>query len=246
MSWSEGRTTERELGASQNVNERIDKLLCVNGVLRKLSQDEDLHDELKLKPVKIALDHWTGKKRLPPKEAKKIQEQRSCIYVFQRLQMLQHASHTAGIASPLDHLLQKKPKLDISLATQLFGDDILNSPKFPRDVYTEDLREIQKLQQMKLDRENLLNNRKKSPSSSSTNLFESSEVKAKQQVPVANASNLSQQNIENTDENDDESENDNHSKLALKSFYNNLLFESLFVVLLSAAVLIIVIKAVPY
>lgn len=140
MSWSEGRTNKTD---SEAASVRVEKLGYINGALQKLSSDEDLHDELKQNIVKVAIDHWTGKKRLSSEEAKKFEESRSCIYVLQRMQMLRHAAETAGIASPVDHMLSRKKKLDFKYVLQYFGSDIIGIPKFPRELYSDEIRQLQ-------------------------------------------------------------------------------------------------------
>jgi hypothetical protein len=151
MSWSEGRDSKKE---SEPASRRVEKLGYVNGALQKLSEDEDLHDELKLKIVQVAIDHWTGKKRLPPEESKRFQDNRSCIYVLQRLQMLRHAAEMAGIASPVDHMLGRKKKLDLKYVLQYFGSDIFEVSGFPKELYAEEFKKLrEELRKRKEDKE---------------------------------------------------------------------------------------------
>eukprot|EP00601_Ochromonadales_sp_CCMP2298_P004628 CAMPEP_0173183494 /NCGR_PEP_ID=MMETSP1141-20130122/8422_1 /TAXON_ID=483371 /ORGANISM="non described non described, Strain CCMP2298" /LENGTH=164 /DNA_ID=CAMNT_0014106701 /DNA_START=169 /DNA_END=663 /DNA_ORIENTATION=- len=89
-----------------------EKIANVNAVLRKLSQDEDLQDDLKMAAVKTALDHWTGRRRLAPETAEKLQNNRRVVYVLQRLQMLQHVCREAGMPVPLDLMLSGAAELD--------------------------------------------------------------------------------------------------------------------------------------
>lgn len=106
MSWSDNRSNDSS--NQRNWEEKRARLEQVNAVLGKISQDEDFYDDLKIPLVKKALDHWTGKNRLPPDEAVQLQDNRRCVYVLQRIQMLQSVCQAAGIAVPLDLLLEKK------------------------------------------------------------------------------------------------------------------------------------------
>lgn len=57
----------------------------INGLLQKLSEDEDMHDDLKTNPiVHVGLKHWTGERRLPSQEAQKLQSNERAMYVFKR------------------------------------------------------------------------------------------------------------------------------------------------------------------
>lgn len=111
-----------DLGANSTVNPGFaEKLKQINAVLLKLSQDEDLHDDFKLAPVKVAIDHWTGVKRLDVDRAQQLQNNRRVVYVLQRFQMLQSVCKDAGMPVPLDHLLLGKTKLDENIAERFFG-----------------------------------------------------------------------------------------------------------------------------
>ena len=56
ISWSENRERSRSFSSSQ----LLEKIQLVNGLLQMLANDEDLHDDLKLPQVQIALKHFTG------------------------------------------------------------------------------------------------------------------------------------------------------------------------------------------
>ena len=49
-----------------------------------MSDDEDLHDYIKMEKVKKALQHWTGEKRLEPPEAQKV-----CFFVLMRYSIVE-------------------------------------------------------------------------------------------------------------------------------------------------------------
>jgi hypothetical protein len=56
ISWSENRERTKSFSSSQ----LLEKLELINGLLRMLANDEDLHDDLQLPQVQIALKHFTG------------------------------------------------------------------------------------------------------------------------------------------------------------------------------------------
>lgn len=122
MSWSDNRTKTE---VTINKEKILEKIKNVNAVLEKLAKDLDFQDDLKTPDVKCALDHWTGKNRLHPEEALKLQDNRRCIYVLQRLQMLQHVCHDAHIAVPFDLMITGKDKLPESFINSTFG-ELLN------------------------------------------------------------------------------------------------------------------------
>lgn len=122
MSWSSNR--EKSPGISDSViGERIKN---VNEVLLKLSKDEDLQDDLKLPEVLVALNHWTGKVRLPPEEAETLEENRRVVYVLQRLQMLQSVCRVSQISVPFDHFLKGRPCLSDEAIINTFGTQFKN------------------------------------------------------------------------------------------------------------------------
>ena len=56
ISWSENRERSRSFSSSQ----LLENIKLVNGLLQMLANDEDLHDDLKLPQVQVALKHFTG------------------------------------------------------------------------------------------------------------------------------------------------------------------------------------------
>jgi hypothetical protein len=68
MSWSEGsdRGPSGVASAAQQREKKRSALVTINGVLAMLAADEDLHEDLQLRVVQVAMQHWTGAKRLPP------------------------------------------------------------------------------------------------------------------------------------------------------------------------------------
>lgn len=118
-----------------------DLIVSYSLISQKLYSDKDLHDELKKKLVQMAVNHWTGKNRLSAEDANKLLSHRDVVYVFQRLQMLQYACHTAGIQVPLDHMLERKNKLDLNIVLNIFGQDMLSSQEF-QDIYRDEVKGI--------------------------------------------------------------------------------------------------------
>jgi hypothetical protein len=122
--WSSNRKQAQSL-PHENIEEKI-KL--VNDALRKFSLDDDLQDDLKLPVVIKALNHWTGKSRLPAEEAELLEENRRVMYVFKNLKIIQAVCRTAGISVPFDHFLNGKPQLSDAAIASSFG---VSRPKFP-------------------------------------------------------------------------------------------------------------------
>jgi hypothetical protein len=125
MAWSENR---QKVEIPFTKEQLLEKIKNVNAVLHKLSKDDDFQDDLKSPEVKRALDHWTGRNRLPPEEAMKLQDNRRCIYVLQRLQMLQHVCHDAHIAVPFDLMMTGKDRLPESFVTATLGELLAKAP----------------------------------------------------------------------------------------------------------------------
>jgi hypothetical protein len=117
-SWSDNREKSSPIISLDQIMQRIKQ---VDSVLLKLSNDDDLHDDLKNPNVKIALNHWTGVSRLPPEEAELLQDNRRAVYVLKHLQILQSVCKEACIPVPLDHFLERKPKLSTNIVDKLLG-----------------------------------------------------------------------------------------------------------------------------
>jgi hypothetical protein len=107
-SWSENRSAISSIAVSKAINEKRRGLEQVNSVLHQVSQDDDFYDDLKMPIVLKALNHWTGKNRLPPEQAMELQENRRVMYVFKRFQTLASVCQAAGIQVPLNLLIEKK------------------------------------------------------------------------------------------------------------------------------------------
>lgn len=119
MSWSEGRQNDGGNGLSKE--KKIDALNSINSVLAMLASDEDLHEDLQLPIVKMAMAHWTGENRLPGDKANKLSENLRVISVLQKVQKLQYVCRSACIAVPLDHLVTRQSTLSAALAEKYLG-----------------------------------------------------------------------------------------------------------------------------
>lgn len=106
------------------MKKQLENIKQINAVLQLLSKDDDLHDDFKMPEVLQAINHWTGKNRLSIEEALKLQDHRRVVYVLKRFQMLQHVCNAAGIAVPLDYLVQRKVELSTEFIQQYFHIDI--------------------------------------------------------------------------------------------------------------------------
>ena len=101
--WSDGRYTQKDLDPDvKDIVKCKENLDAIDSVLLMLSKDDDLHDDLKLPIVTIAINHWTiPEKRLPPERARKLQENKSVLYVLQKIQLLQHVIASSLSSSSL-------------------------------------------------------------------------------------------------------------------------------------------------
>lgn len=125
-SWS-----DREKSAGPSV-EKIKKCIGeVNGVLNHLANDKNLQDDLQDPAVKVAMQHWTGEKRLPPgsEELLRFQDNYRIMATLGKIQRLQVACRALGIAVPLDHVIQRKTELDKELLLAKFADKPSVSPE---------------------------------------------------------------------------------------------------------------------
>ncbi len=88
------------------------------------SKDEDLQDDLKLSNVRMALDHWSGIKRMPPEiYSKRLETDRRVNAVYPKLKLLQSVCMQANMKVPLDHMLDGRSELDSYALTTCFGAD---------------------------------------------------------------------------------------------------------------------------
>ena len=209
----------------------MDKLHSLNVLLKKFVSDEDLHDDLKLNIVKIACNHWTGIKRQPPDISNKFQDNKSCMYVFQRLQLLQNVATDAGVQTSVlwNHVVQKKSKLDISLIVRYFGNEFLLLPSFPREEYNTEFDVIEKLKVIKSDNNSVNINSTSSGSSNST--------------PTNAVIRSNSNESENTD---DDTIIESEIQKVINEFFVNLAMQCVSIALFSAVLFIIVVKLVPY
>ena len=97
LSWSDGRISDDE--KEKLINQKITKVKAciakINRVLNFLANDADLQDDLTTPSIQVALQHWTGVKRLSPDEAEKFVENRRAMYVMTKLRKLQEVCQEA-------------------------------------------------------------------------------------------------------------------------------------------------------
>ena len=146
MSWSTGRKSDTEAPSaekkciSEDHKRKLECIRQINGVLGMLASNEDLQDDLKNPAVRLALDHWTGVRRLPPEVyAKRLENNRTVNSVYPKLMQLQSVCNTAPMKVPLDHLLEGKCELDTYALTTSFGTDFcilhdLTRPLTPKNT----------------------------------------------------------------------------------------------------------------
>ena len=125
MSWS----SNRPKGSSGPTKEqKKDALRFLNGELNILAQDEDLHADLRLPAVQIALKHWTGEKRLSPEDAAKVTSNASVQLVFKKIVRLQQICQTYGnMPVPFDHVVQRKRALNDASVARYFGAEFVEN-----------------------------------------------------------------------------------------------------------------------
>mmetsp|Transcript_23148 Transcript_23148/g.33923 ORF Transcript_23148/g.33923 Transcript_23148/m.33923 type:complete len:224 (+) Transcript_23148:40-711(+) len=124
-SWSDDRSPSQ----SRSHDSIVQNVAAVNAVLRKLAVDSDLTDDFKDPVVKIAIQHWTNEKRLPPEKAKKLEDNYRVMSVLQKIHMLEHTCRQLGIPVPLDHFLSRRNHLSDAVLLKYFGEDFVKKVK---------------------------------------------------------------------------------------------------------------------
>jgi hypothetical protein len=150
MSWSEGRKPvlngNEKKAISEDHKEKLENIRQINGVLEMFSKDEDLQDDLKLSNVRMALDHWSGIKRMPPEiYSKRLETDRRVNAVYPKLKLLQSVCMQANMKVPLDHMLDGRAELDSYALTTCFGADFcilhnLTRPLTPKNTPRSEVR----------------------------------------------------------------------------------------------------------
>lgn len=143
MSFSSGRETcsasERKKKVSEIHKRQLESIRQINGILGKFADDEDFQDDLKQPGVRLALDHWTGLRRLSPEiYEQKLEQDRRVSCVHQKLVLLQAACNEAPMKVPLDHMINGRRELDSYTLTTTFGTDFcveheLTRPQTPKN-----------------------------------------------------------------------------------------------------------------
>lgn len=145
-SYSEGLSNKNE---GNNVEERIQKLRVLNGILKHLAENNDLHERLADPLAEKALKHWTGINRLPPDESQKFMESGNINFIFERVRLLQGTCKACGMGFPLDHFLSRKKVLRPELVEKHFGKDCFAHPHFPMEDYQDIIENLLKEKVMK-------------------------------------------------------------------------------------------------
>jgi hypothetical protein len=150
MSWSEGRkpvlNSNEKKAISEDHKEKLENIRQINGVLEMFSKDEDLQDDLRLSNVRMALDHWSGIKRMPPEiYSKRLETDRRVNAVYPKLKLLQSVCMQANMKVPLDHMLDGRAELDSYALTTCFGADFcilhnLTRPLTPKNTPRSEVR----------------------------------------------------------------------------------------------------------
>lgn len=115
-SWADNRSKEKRIDR-EVVTKRIN---TINSVLSMFARDVDLQDDLKMPIVQKALDHWSGIKRMSPEEASFLQDERRCLYVMGKLQILQGACREAQLQVPLDHFISGANELSATMCRKAY------------------------------------------------------------------------------------------------------------------------------
>jgi hypothetical protein len=133
MSWSDGRNSNVDNNLSKGGDgvkistehkKKLEAIRQINGVLNSFAQDEDLQDDLKLPLVRLAIDHWSGIRRMPPESyTKQLEKDRRVNSVYPKLKLFQLVCNEAQIKVPLDHMLKGKVELDSNMLILSFGSD---------------------------------------------------------------------------------------------------------------------------
>jgi hypothetical protein len=106
----EGWGDERSQASDSKKNEANARKQAAIGRVEEamvaLKQDEFFQTDLKDPAVIRAINHWTGKQRLPPAEANKFQDNYQVMAVLQKVRRLQATCRDAGFGVPLDRVLK--------------------------------------------------------------------------------------------------------------------------------------------
>merc|ERR1711871_1748664 len=112
----EAEETQSSLAKSRvcSIETKEDKLRKVDALLACMAADKDLHEHLQHPKVRKAIDHWTSRERPSNSEANELMDTDSTDYRYHikptldKLRFLQGACTDAGMAVPIDHVLQGK------------------------------------------------------------------------------------------------------------------------------------------
>ena len=151
-SWSDKRAPE-EKRSPEDIRRGIAQ---VNAVLKKLSLDSDLTDDLKDPMVNVAIKHWTNEKRLSPEDANNLLEDNyRVVSVLQKMHILQHSCQQLGVPVPIDHLLLRQKCLSDEIVKKYFGEDyvVSKAPALSKESTTSVKRESKRAKSDKTEQE---------------------------------------------------------------------------------------------
>lgn len=93
---------------------RSDAYVELTSLLSALSKNNRFHDYLRTPKLQRALNHWTGKSRIPIEGRRFLNEDPEISYVFQQFTRLDMLSKTADVSFPLKHMLTREDPLLIA------------------------------------------------------------------------------------------------------------------------------------
>jgi len=80
----------------------------LENLLLSLREDDSFHRALEYPETKRAVDHWSGKQRLPTEQCEYFQTDPKVMMVLSRLRELNHLCKRAGCPVPLDSVMDRK------------------------------------------------------------------------------------------------------------------------------------------
>ena len=109
--WADGRAGGSAGGEQEHIA-RAAAVARVEDALRALKRDDLFQMDLKDPAVLCAINHWTGRKRLPAEQANRLMSDNYRIRaVLERIRRLQSVCREAGIGVPIDRVLKGQETL---------------------------------------------------------------------------------------------------------------------------------------
>mmetsp|Transcript_39401 Transcript_39401/g.101965 ORF Transcript_39401/g.101965 Transcript_39401/m.101965 type:complete len:334 (+) Transcript_39401:69-1070(+) len=114
-------------------------LAAVGAILESLQKDDAFHRALEYPEVMRAVDHWSGRKRLPPEQCEDWLKDPRLNFVFGRVRQLETECKRAGIGVPLDTVLARGDQLVLPDGRIVGKQPVAAVPKRkPRDIRRSD------------------------------------------------------------------------------------------------------------